>query len=526
MAKILVVEDEPDLRELIVEQLDDEGHQTFEAGNGLEGLDRLTEITPDLVLSDITMPVMNGYKFFHRLKENHPEHLYMPFVFLTALSDREDELKGLRMGVDAYITKPIDFDIMMAKIEGLLRICRLQNGLEPPKSAPRSDVLIDREALAEPADRIQADRESIDKISSIAERDNGKIVAGKFQTVSLEKIRHRVGDQWQEVSGKILRNAELVLRQHLGAKDVFQITPAKDFTVCFEDLTAEQAVLRVDEICQKIWERLFGETEDDHLSSVKGSAHELALSPNVLDRKEDIFSEVEIQISQEKRKLTTAYQKRIEQIYTYEDVKFIKLLCNNGLPSKIDKLTFSKGLSDEIRNAFSSKEFDSQSLMNFQKLFFTNLKQKSAHSGLFSKPAAIISTDFSMVAESNVRNHYASLCKTLEKSMRGVLLIEVTGTPGHLLSHIDFLQPLPVGRRHQVLELQTPKQTSGLDWKQLHCSIVSMTYEHAKQHDGDGLDDVRNELKRHRIKFYLKEIPDGALNQAQAMKADLYSMMH
>jgi len=131
MAKILVVEDEDELREVIVEELNEVGHKTVEASDGREGLEKLVAEKPDLVLSDITMPKMNGYQFFRSIRENNPEHNHTPFIFLTALSDRNDELKGLRLGVDDYLTKPIDLDLMVARVELGLRRFRA-----PPEETP------------------------------------------------------------------------------------------------------------------------------------------------------------------------------------------------------------------------------------------------------------------------------------------------------------------------------------------------------------------------------------------------------
>jgi len=144
MAKILVVEDEDELREVIVEELNEMGHITVEAGNGLEGLEQLAAERPDLILSDITMPKMTGYQFLRSVREKHPEHVHTPFIFLTALTERDDQLKGLRLGVDDYLTKPIDFDLMIARIELGLR--RSQPQADQMPSPVPSSVNADRRA--------------------------------------------------------------------------------------------------------------------------------------------------------------------------------------------------------------------------------------------------------------------------------------------------------------------------------------------------------------------------------------------
>ena len=103
MITVLCVEDERDVRELIVEELEDAGIRVLQAENGKEGLDKILTQRPDIVISDTNMPVL----------------------FLTALADREKMIEGLGAGAESYLTKPIDFDVLMAKIHGL--VVRIEN---------------------------------------------------------------------------------------------------------------------------------------------------------------------------------------------------------------------------------------------------------------------------------------------------------------------------------------------------------------------------------------------------------------
>jgi DNA-binding response OmpR family regulator len=121
LPKILCIDDEEDLRQDIVEELQDAGYEVLEASNGKEGLQAILDDEPDLVVSDITMPVMDGYELISTLRTNHTKYDEMPFIFLSALADKENVLKGMKTGSDDYITKPIDFDILLAKVETRLR---------------------------------------------------------------------------------------------------------------------------------------------------------------------------------------------------------------------------------------------------------------------------------------------------------------------------------------------------------------------------------------------------------------------
>jgi DNA-binding NarL/FixJ family response regulator len=123
--KILCIEDDRDTADLIAEELVDRGFEVSVAYGGQEGLMAIMKATPDLILCDVSMPAMTGFEVLERLNEIAPRLGRIPFVFLTALADRETELKGRRLGADDYITKPIDFDrlvfIINARIAGIAR---------------------------------------------------------------------------------------------------------------------------------------------------------------------------------------------------------------------------------------------------------------------------------------------------------------------------------------------------------------------------------------------------------------------
>lgn len=121
MTTILCIEDEAELRKNIVEELTDEGYGVKEACDGKEGLEMIVRYRPDLVLCDINMPNKNGYELLATIREKYPLFAKMPFIFVTALADRERVLAGMKGGADAYLTKPIDYDFLLATIEASLR---------------------------------------------------------------------------------------------------------------------------------------------------------------------------------------------------------------------------------------------------------------------------------------------------------------------------------------------------------------------------------------------------------------------
>ena len=123
--KILCIEDERETAELVREDLGERGFEVILAHDGQAGLAAILGHSPDLVLCDISMPLLSGFEVLERLTAMAPRFQNMPFVFLTALSDRDTELKGRQLGADDYVTKPIDFDLLATIVNArLARVAR------------------------------------------------------------------------------------------------------------------------------------------------------------------------------------------------------------------------------------------------------------------------------------------------------------------------------------------------------------------------------------------------------------------
>lgn len=114
--KILVIEDEKNIRENLIELLELAGYELFSAENGIEGVKAARANKPDLILCDVMMPEMDGYSVLQTLSKDQ-NLAHTPFIFLTAKSDKEDLRKGMRFGADDYITKPYESNDLLSSIE-------------------------------------------------------------------------------------------------------------------------------------------------------------------------------------------------------------------------------------------------------------------------------------------------------------------------------------------------------------------------------------------------------------------------
>jgi DNA-binding NtrC family response regulator len=119
MATILVVDDEEDMLETIAYNLERAGHEVIRASSGAAALERLAEHTPDLIISDVMMPGMDGLAFCAAVR-NRSASALTPFLFVTAKGQPGDKYAGLRAGADDYVTKPFDLADLLARVNGRL----------------------------------------------------------------------------------------------------------------------------------------------------------------------------------------------------------------------------------------------------------------------------------------------------------------------------------------------------------------------------------------------------------------------
>jgi DNA-binding NarL/FixJ family response regulator len=138
--KILCIEDDHETAALIAEELIDRGFDMQVAHNGSDGFSAILNLRPDLVLCDLSMPAISGFDVLRRLTAVAPRFRTMPFIFLTAMTDRDTELKARRLGADDFVTKPVDFDLLEAIITA--RLARAA----PHEAEPKRAALSSREA--------------------------------------------------------------------------------------------------------------------------------------------------------------------------------------------------------------------------------------------------------------------------------------------------------------------------------------------------------------------------------------------
>lgn len=155
--KILVVDDTPAELKLIRIYLQQAGHEVLTAADGLAALNVYYHERPELILSDVVMPVLNGYEFARKIREASPGN-WIPIIFLSAMVSEDDLALGIQSGGDDYLTKPVNRTILLAKIHAMERIVATRQHLltvmaELAEANRQLHQMINRDCLTQVANR-------------------------------------------------------------------------------------------------------------------------------------------------------------------------------------------------------------------------------------------------------------------------------------------------------------------------------------------------------------------------------------
>ncbi|MCF8120038.1 MAG: response regulator, partial [Deltaproteobacteria bacterium] len=167
MSKILIVEDNPESRYMLEQLLASRGHQVLAAENGREALEMVRENPPEVIISDIMMPVMNGFKLCCEVKKD-PALRQIPFIFYTAtFVDESDQNLAMSPGASRFVIKPAEGETFLRILDEVLK--EYQNGILPVPEAPLEDqeVLVEMyessitRKLAETVEKLQDERRAL-----------------------------------------------------------------------------------------------------------------------------------------------------------------------------------------------------------------------------------------------------------------------------------------------------------------------------------------------------------------------------
>jgi DNA-binding NarL/FixJ family response regulator len=147
--RLLVVDDDPNLVLLVKDYLEFRGYEVVAASNGLEALEVMRRLTPDLIICDVMMPEMDGYTFVQTLRSDRATD-WIPVIFLSARGQTADRVRGLNAGADAYLVKPFEPEELVAQVEATLK--RTERLLQMQGAPVQPVIQLDREVELTPTE--------------------------------------------------------------------------------------------------------------------------------------------------------------------------------------------------------------------------------------------------------------------------------------------------------------------------------------------------------------------------------------
>lgn len=209
--KILIVDDEPDILELIEYNLKKEGYQVYTASNGLEAIQAAKKYNPDLIVLDIMMPKLDGIETCRQLRAM-PDFKNTFMVFLTARSEEYSEISGFNVGADDYIAKPIKPRALISRINAILRR-NTSNEEEVENKLEIGDLVIDREAylVFQRGNKIVLAKKEFELLYLLASKpgkvftrevilnniwEDSVVVTNRTIDVHIRKLREKLGDDY------------------------------------------------------------------------------------------------------------------------------------------------------------------------------------------------------------------------------------------------------------------------------------------------------------------------------------------
>lgn len=208
--RILLVDDEPDILEIISYNLIQEGYQVITAENGIEAIELARKEKPHLIILDVMMPEMDGIEACERIRK-FPELQETVITFLTARSEDYSQMAGFEVGADDYITKPIKPKVLMSKVKALLR--RFREDGTTTNILDLGDIIINRDEykILKNQEEIVLPRKEFELLWLLASKPgkvflreeimeqvwgNEVVVGGRTIDVHIRKLREKIGEEY------------------------------------------------------------------------------------------------------------------------------------------------------------------------------------------------------------------------------------------------------------------------------------------------------------------------------------------
>lgn len=522
MARILCIEDEADIREDITEELRDSGFETVEAANGREGLEVLQRDQPDLVLCDISMPVMDGYQLLTELREHHPDLAEVPFLFLSALSDREHVISGKSLGADDYLTKPIDFDVLLATVKARLQqinrlrskknkeMVKLYTQLSGNKAAaketaaPGPQAASGAQAAPKPAaaaptetSAAQASDKPADSGADVRQKlgdlaqNTSTMTAGRVQMVGLQSIKQELGDRWHKLADRVLASAEATIKQHLQTADLCTRGKNDDFVVCFATLSEEEAWFKAQVIEKEIRDKLLGDKgigefvksmgqaiQPERLAEVNSEVAAIETSAEEVSGASDLSELISKKLSAATARIKANAQMMMQDIYSSCTLNLRQVHTRDRAVArfKIEDLDpFTRSKQAQLKRLSGA---DPKVVADLDMLVLGKVAEHAYERAHMETSPILVEVFFSTIFNKGSFAKYVGLCNQVDEIARKQFIFKIRNLPKDGYSGM-FAEPLGILRslgRLLALQLSEP-DTGNLDLAALRIPLFVIGYE-------------------------------------------------
>ncbi len=279
LGRILVVDDNRDNVEIIATRLRFRGYEVDEASHGAEALGQVAEKPPDLILLDVMLPDIDGYEISRRIKGDD-DLPYIPIILVTARDSTQDKITGLDAGADDYLTKPINFPELEARVRSMLRIKRLQDELEEKNRA------LERLSISDGLTGLFNHRHIHGLLHEEFERVNrtgDSLTVAMFDLDRFKAVNDTYGHQ---AGDRVLQEFASILRENAREIDRLGRYGGEEFMVMLPETGVEDGAVFVERVRRDVARRPFDVGRDQPLRLTVSAG--LATYPNGVDTPEEL----------------------------------------------------------------------------------------------------------------------------------------------------------------------------------------------------------------------------------------------
>ncbi len=532
VGKILLVEDEEEIRGTIAAELDDAGYQVVQAANGREGLEAIRSEKPDLILSDISMPELDGIGMLESVHKELPDQVGTPFIFLTAYSDRDRQIAARRFGADEFLNKPVELDILLAVIENHLRkqqmsrqrhndeLVKLFRKLkddrgEPPPANGGKEVIWTPQPSPAPSDP-QKPQHSL---------------GGWITMIGLGEIKETLGAGWNKLASTVMSLAENKIAQNLTEKDTYRTVRDDAFEICIHRKSEAEASATVRRIRQQILDGLgaiqrnqggaFNAADSDlaALRQVKAAFYPLPPSDDNEEAAHDILDVVSAKIERAAEAFIQNSSEMLAKIVQSGEIHLVPILDRNLGTTQfahcmLDPIASSTELN--MRTAFAHEP---EKMLELDTAKFGLAIQAAISSKSRQFSAFVVSADVNSVRTPKSRQKYLSLLGKIPYASRSKFVFVIENGLGQVHASLltDIIRSLKPFSITCWLRATTPEPLDKSIDDAL-APVVAMNYfdlENAIKTSSEKTKVFRKNLASNKILFMI----DGLIDSQQQLNA-------